>query len=89
MASSAEEVDDSDYRRGNAFDLVRSRSGWLVIFFLGLVVAATVVERFDKLLKQEVQVSYWVPLLIGHGGNTGARMLSLLSRIGLGEMLLR
>jgi hypothetical protein len=46
---------------------VRSRGGWLIFFFLGLVVAAFVIEEFHDILRREVELSYFVPLLIGHG----------------------
>lgn len=54
-------------------DLVRTRWGWLLAFFGGLMIAAVVVEAFENVLKQHVALSYFVPLLIGHGGNTGSQ----------------
>lgn len=36
-------------------------------------VAAVVVEAFESILREHVALSYFVPLLIGHGGNTGSQ----------------
>lgn len=37
--------------------MVRSRTPWLVAFCVGLLLAALVVEEFEEVLKQHVQVS--------------------------------
>lgn len=68
-------------------DLVRSRWGWLLLFFGGLVLAAVVVEAFEEVLKQHVELSYFVPLLIGHGGNTGSQSNATVIRaLALGHL---
>lgn len=61
------------HRKLSVIDLIRERWGWLLIFFGGLVLAALVVEAFEDVLKHNVELSYFVPLLIGHGGNTGSQ----------------
>ena len=60
-------------RRDTVVDLVKARWGWLLVFFAGLMVAAVVVEAFESILREHVALSYFVPLLIGHGGNTGSQ----------------
>lgn len=64
----------------SVLDLIRERWGWLLIFFAGLVLAALVVEAFESVLKKNVQLSYFVPLLIGHGGNTGSQSNAIVIR---------
>ena len=54
-----------DYKKESIFAVVKTRGGWLLVFFVGLVFAAVVVERFEDLLTREVELSYFVPLLIG------------------------
>jgi len=61
------------YAEASFYDIIRERSGWLLFFFGGLLAAAFVVEIFEAVLKEHVELSYFVPLLIGHGGNTGAQ----------------
>ena len=68
------------YREEGVFECVRARIGWLGIFFAGLMLAAFVVEAFEDVLRHEVELSYFVPLLIGHGGNTGSQAVSTVIR---------
>ena len=69
-----------DYRKESVVRILKSRIGWLSAFFLGLILAAVVVERFEELLTHEVELSYFVPLLIGHGGNTGSQSVATVIR---------
>lgn len=51
------------------------------------VLAAVVVESFETILREHVQLSYFVPLLIGHGGNTGAQSNATIIRaLALGQL---
>ena len=61
-------------------DTIRSRMGWLVFFFFGLMISTVVVEQFEDLLKKQVALSYFVPLLIGHGGNSGSQTVTTVIR---------
>uniref|UniRef100_A0A061S5Y0 Magnesium transporter n=2 Tax=Tetraselmis sp. GSL018 TaxID=582737 RepID=A0A061S5Y0_9CHLO len=76
-----------DYRHEGVLQCVASRLGWLVFFFCGLMLAAVVVEAFEEVLKKEVELSYFVPLLIGHGGNTGSQAVATMIRaLALGQV---
>ena len=68
------------YATEGILEAVRTRIGWLSVFFIGLMLAAFVVESFEDVLKREVELSYFVPLLIGHGGNTGSQAVSSVIR---------
>lgn len=75
------------YSDSSVTDVVRERFGWLVFFFVGLVISAVVVELFESVLKQNVELSYFVPLLIGHGGNTGSQSNATIIRaLALGQL---
>ena len=51
------------------------------------MLAAFVVEEFQSLLVANVEVSYFVPLLIGHGGNSGAQSNATIIRaLALGSV---
>lgn len=74
-------------RKDTIQDLVRARSGWLLLFFVGLMLAAVVVEAFEAVLREHVELSYFVPLLIGHGGNTGSQSNATVIRaLALGHL---
>ncbi|GAB4822701.1 hypothetical protein N2152v2_009747 [Parachlorella kessleri] len=86
------ELDNADsnnenYKRDTVVDLIKARWGWLLVFFAGLMVAAVVVEAFESILRDHVALSYFVPLLIGHGGNTGSQSNATVIRaLALGQL---
>ncbi|GLC38214.1 hypothetical protein PLESTB_001087100 [Pleodorina starrii] len=69
-----------DYSRHSVFDITRTRCGWLITFCLGLLLSALIVQRFEDLLEHHVQLSFFVPLIMGHGGNTGSQTVSTIIR---------
>jgi cation transporter-like permease len=74
-------------RRDTIQDLIRARYGWLLVFFFGLMLAALVVEAFESVLRAHVELSMFVPLLIGHGGNTGSQSNATVIRsLALGHL---
>ncbi|KIY98372.1 phosphatidylinositol glycan, class A [Monoraphidium neglectum] len=74
------ELDEPDYGRESILDIARSRTGWLVAFCVGLLLAALVVEQFEGVLEQHVELSFFVPLIMGHGGNTGSQSVTTVIR---------
>ena len=57
---------------------VRRRVGWLLILFLTGTITINVLGRFEAALDQMVTLSFFIPLLIGTGGNTGALTVSMM-----------
>ena len=70
----------SDYGKQSIFEIARSRTGWLVAFCAGLLLAALVVEQFEDVLERHVELSFFVPLIMGHGGNTGSQAVTTVIR---------
>lgn len=63
-----------------------TRLTWLVPFMGGLLVSATVMSTFEALLHSEVQLSFFLPLIIGHAGNAGGQTVSTVVRaLGNGD----
>eukprot|EP00245_Coleochaete_scutata_P009187 TRINITY_DN2967_c0_g1_i1.p1 TRINITY_DN2967_c0_g1~~TRINITY_DN2967_c0_g1_i1.p1 ORF type:complete len:210 (-),score=28.49 TRINITY_DN2967_c0_g1_i1:516-1145(-) len=85
-----EKLEDKDlqhYKREGVYESVKTRGGWLLVFFVGLIMAAVVIEAFEDVLRHEVELSYFVPLLIGHGGNTGSQSVATVIRaLALGHV---
>ena len=50
-----------------------NRTPWLLLFLGGLLLCALVMHSFEAILEKELELAYFVPMLIGHGGNTGAQ----------------
>jgi magnesium transporter len=70
--------------------LVRRRVLWLLLLFAAEAYTGTVLRAFDNEIAKVVALSYFIPLLIGTGGNIGSQTTTTLVRaIGLGEVQLR
>src|SRR5574341_734825 len=60
--------------------VIRKRVGWLLLLFVAETFTGTVLRYFDDELAKVVALSFFIPLLIGTGGNTGAQTVSTLIR---------
>ena len=70
--------------------LVRRRVVWLLLLFAAEAYTGTVLRAFDTEIAKVVALSYFIPLLIGTGGNIGSQTTTTLVRaMGLGEVQLR
>lgn len=64
-----------------------TRSGWLAVFLLSLSLTSVVLSGFEHTLQSQVELSYFVPLLIGHGGNAGGQTIgTVLAGLSSGEL---
>ena len=70
--------------------LVRKRVGWLMLLFIAQGYTGTVLQNFQGELAAVVALSFFIPLLIGTGGNVGSQTVTLVVRaMALGEVALR
>jgi magnesium transporter len=78
------------YRASSVALLVRKRVVWLLLRFLAEAYTGTVLRDFQDELTQAVALSFFIPLLIGTGGNMGSQTVTLIVRaMALGEVSLR
>ncbi|MBX3003297.1 MAG: magnesium transporter, partial [Anaerolineales bacterium] len=69
---------------------ISRRIGWLLLLFVAETLTGMVLRHFESELAAVVALSFFIPLLIGTGGNTGAQTVSTLIRgLALGEVTLR
>jgi magnesium transporter len=74
------------YFQTSLFRNVRSRITWLILLFVAEMMTGTVLRAFSDELAQVVALSYFVPLLIGTGGNAGSQTVTTIIRaLALGE----
>ncbi len=67
--------------------VVRSRVTWLVLLFVAETLTGTVLRLFEDELARVVALSFFIPLLIGTGGNAGSQTISTVIRaLALGEV---
>mgnify|MGYP006280195259 CR=1 FL=1 len=71
---------DDYYSQTAVTKMVRKRLGWLIVLFVGQILTAITMSGYEDVLKQVVLLSYFVPLLISSGGNSGAQAATLIIR---------
>ena len=78
------------YFQTSLLRVVRSRITWLVLLFVAETATGTVLRHFEDELAKVVALSFFIPLLIGTGGNAGSQTVSTVIRaLALGEVRLR
>jgi len=67
--------------------LIRKRAGWLAVLFIGEFMTGTALRHYDGVLRSIATLSYYVPLLVSAGGNSGSQSSSLIIRgLAVGEV---
>jgi magnesium transporter len=84
------EAIDTPYTATTFTTLLRKRGGWLSVLFLGEMLTATAMGRFQDELQAALVLSLFIPLIISSGGNSGSQAATLIVRaLALGELRLR
>jgi magnesium transporter len=81
---------ETPYRLAPVRLLVRRRIVWLLMLFLAEAYTGTVLRHYQDEVDRVIALSFFVPLLIGTGGNVGSQTVTTLVRaMALGEVRLR
>ena len=69
--------------------MLRKRVVWLAVLFVGELLTATAMSRFENEIAKAVVLSVFIPLIISSGGNSGSQASTLVIRaMALGEVKL-
>ncbi len=67
--------------------VARSRIGWLLLLFVTETLTGTVLRLFEHELAMVVSLTFFIPLLIGTGGNAGSQTISTIIRaLAIGDI---
>ncbi|RME88566.1 MAG: magnesium transporter [Anaerolineae bacterium] len=78
---------DQPYLETGVLTVARKRIGWLMLLFVTGTLTGTVLRLFENELQAVVALSFYVPLLIGTGGNAGSQTTSTIIRaLGVGDI---
>ncbi|NDJ57088.1 magnesium transporter [Enterobacteriaceae bacterium 4M9] len=70
--------------------LWKKRAVWLLLLFVAEAYTSSVIQHFEDALQSAIALAFFIPLLIGTGGNSGTQITSTLVRaMALGEITLR
>lgn len=81
---------DEPYTSVPFFEMLKKRTGWLLVLFLGEMLTASAMGYFEDEIAHVVVLALFVPLIISSGGNSGSQAATLTIRsMALGEINLR
>ncbi|CAM3742802.1 magnesium transporter [Nocardiopsis rhodophaea] len=81
---------DVPYLHASPWKLWKKRILWLLVLFAAEAYTGTVLRHFEEELEAAIALAFFVPLLIGTGGNTGTQITTTLIRaMATGEVALR
>jgi len=81
---------DQPYLETGVFQIAKKRVGWLMLLFVTEMLTGTVLRHFQDELQVAVALSFFVPLLIGTGGNAGSQTTSTIIRaLAVGDVNLK
>jgi magnesium transporter len=78
------------YSTASPWMLYTRRIGWLAILFLAGFISSTIISSFETTLKSVIALAFFIPILIGTGGNTSTQSATLIIRaLSTGDLTLR
>lgn len=81
---------ETPYMETSLFALIRKRAGWLSVLFVGELLTASAMGRYEHEIERAVILALFVPLIISSGGNSGSQATTLIIRaMALGEIALK
>ena len=81
---------DTEYLDMGVFRHAKNRLPWLILLSVSLMITGSIIEQFEATLQQVVALTFYLPLLMGTGGNTGTQAATLIIRgLSLGDIELK
>ncbi|NGP76773.1 magnesium transporter [Balneolaceae bacterium YR4-1] len=71
---------DDYYSQTSISEMVKKRIGWLVILFMGQMLTVTAMATYESALAAAAVLSFFIPMIISSGGNSGSQAATLIIR---------
>jgi magnesium transporter len=71
---------EEPYLQSTYWELLRKRTPWLLVLFIGQMFTAAAMGYFQDEITSAVVLSLFIPLIISSGGNSGSQATSLIIR---------
>jgi len=89
VSATQEEVEQG-YFASKPWRNVRLRFTWLLLLFVAATFTGTVLRHYENDVARVVALAFFIPLLIGTGGNSGSQTVTTIVRgLAVGEIRLR
>ena len=80
LKSSAMQASVQSVKEAPILRLYRSRVGWLVILVFGSLLSGIGIAHFEEIISAHIVLVFFLPLLVGSGGNAGSQSATLMVR---------
>ena len=81
---------EEPYFDTTTWTFIKKRGMWLLFLFVGEMFTGTALRHFDSVIESVTQLSYYVPLLISTGGNSGGQSSTLIIRgLAVGDVRMK
>lgn len=78
---------DEPYLTASVFSMFKKRVGWLLVLFVAQAFTSSIMKSYEHVLDTVVALTFFIPLLIGIGGNAGSQATTLVIRgMAIGEI---
>jgi magnesium transporter len=71
---------EKTYSQTTVLTMVKKRIGWLMILFLGQMFTVTAMATYESVLAAAAILSFFIPMIISSGGNSGSQAATLIIR---------
>lgn len=71
---------DLPYDKTSVWTLFKKRAIWLFLLLFAYFFSSTLIAHYENLLNKIIALSFFLPMLIGSGGNTGSQSATLIVR---------
>ncbi|QIZ77815.1 magnesium transporter [Ferrimonas lipolytica] len=81
---------DSTMDKVGKWELYRKRIGWLILLVFGSLLSGAGIAHYEAVIESHVALVFFMPLLVGSGGNAGSQAAALMVRaLATGEVELK
>jgi len=82
-------IADEEVRETSTFRIIKVRLPWLIVGFMGGIVAAFILRNFEHSLNHVFAAAFFVPIIMAMGGNSGIQSSTIMVRgLATGEISL-
>jgi magnesium transporter len=81
---------EEPYFQAGFWSIARKRGGWLILLFLEEMFTGTALRHYEATLASAIALTFFIPLIISSGGNSGSQSATLITRaLAVGDVEMR
>ena len=71
---------EEPYFQAGFWSIARKRGGWLILLFIEEMFTGTALRHYEATLASAIALTFFIPLIISSGGNSGSQSATLITR---------